>query len=71
VDLLKRGITTHIKENCTDFDKREAHPHLNSLQNIQLEFLPLNTTSLLQPMGMEVIKKYENLILHKIGKLHP
>ena len=37
-------------DNCT------AHPHLDSLTNIRLEFLPANTMSLIQPMDQGVIK---------------
>ncbi len=33
-----------LVDNCT------AHPHVSTLKNIQLEFLPPNTTSLIQPM---------------------
>jgi hypothetical protein len=35
-----------VLDNCT------AHCHLDSLKNIQLEFLFPNTTSLAQPMGI-------------------
>ena len=37
-------------DNCT------AHPHVSTLKNIQLEFLPPNTTSLIQPMDQGIIK---------------
>ncbi|KII71226.1 hypothetical protein RF11_11743 [Thelohanellus kitauei] len=33
-------------------DNYAAHPHLDNLQNIQLEFLPPNTTSLIQSIGI-------------------
>ena len=33
-----------LVDNCT------AHPHVSTLKNIQLKFLPPNTTSLIQPM---------------------
>ena len=39
-----------LVDNCT------AHPHIDTLKNIRLEFLPANTTSLIQPMGQGVIK---------------
>ena len=39
-----------LVDNCT------AHPHLECLTNIRLEFLPANTTSLIQPMDQGVIK---------------
>jgi hypothetical protein len=54
-----------VLENCT------AHPHLDSLKNIQLEFLSPNTTSLIQSMDMGIIKKSEDLTSHEVGKLHP
>ena len=39
-----------LVDNCT------AHPHIDTLKNIRLEFLPANTTSLIQPMDQGVIK---------------
>jgi hypothetical protein len=53
-----------VPDNCA------AHPHLESLKNIQLEFLSPNTTSLAQTMDV-AIKKFEDLISPKVGKLHP
>ncbi|KII62654.1 hypothetical protein RF11_04829 [Thelohanellus kitauei] len=49
-----------IVDNCA------AHPHLDNLQHIQLEFLPPNTTSLVQLMYMGVIKNF-NFVSWKIG----
>ncbi|XP_035212025.1 tigger transposable element-derived protein 6-like [Stegodyphus dumicola] len=49
-----------IVDNCA------AHPHLDNLQNIQLEFLPPNTTSLMQPMDMGVIKNFKTLYRGKL-----
>ncbi|XP_051784514.1 tigger transposable element-derived protein 6-like [Erpetoichthys calabaricus] len=49
-----------LLDNCA------AHPHLDSLKNIQLEFLPPNTTSILEPMDMGIIKNLKTL--HR-GKL--
>ena len=37
-------------DNCT------AHPALDIVHNIHLEFLPVNTTSLIQPMDQGIIK---------------
>jgi hypothetical protein len=54
-----------VLDNCA------AHPHLHSLKNIQLKFLSPNTTSLVQPKDMGIIKKLEALISRKAGKLHP
>jgi hypothetical protein len=49
-----------ILDNCT------AHPQCSEcLKNIQLEFLPVNTTSLVQAMDMVIIK---NLKMYR-GKL--
>ena len=39
-----------LVDNCT------AHPHIDTQKNIRLEFLPANTTSLIQPMDQGVIK---------------
>ncbi|KAI6651119.1 Tigger transposable element-derived protein 6-like [Oopsacas minuta] len=39
-----------LVDNCT------AHPALDTLKNIRLEFLPPNTTSLIQPMDQGIIK---------------
>jgi hypothetical protein len=44
-----------VLENCA------AHPHLDSLKNIQLEFLSPNTTSLVQPMDKGIIKNLKAL----------
>ena len=49
-----------IVDNCA------AHPHLDNLKNIQLEFLPPNTTSLVQPMDMGVIKNLKTLYRGKL-----
>jgi hypothetical protein len=38
-----------VLDNCA------AHPHVESLKNIQMEFLSPNTTSLVQPMDMGII----------------
>ena len=37
-------------------DNCPAHPKIKSLQNIRLEFLPANTTSLIQPLDQGIIK---------------
>ncbi|GBP27806.1 Tigger transposable element-derived protein 6 [Eumeta japonica] len=37
-------------------DNCPAHPFISNLQNIELAFLPPNTTSVLQPMDQSVIK---------------
>ena len=39
-----------LVDNCS------AHPALDTLTNIHLEFLPLNTTSMIQPMDQGVIR---------------
>ena len=44
-----------LGDNCT------AHPHVSTLKNIQLEFLPPNTTSLIQPMDQGIIKNLKTL----------
>lgn len=49
-----------LLDNCA------AHPHLDCLRNIQLEFLPANTTSLIQPLDMGIIKNLKTLYRGKL-----
>lgn len=49
-----------LVDNCA------AHPHLDNLQNIKLEFLPSNTTSLVQPLDMGIIKNLKTLYRGKL-----
>ena len=49
-----------LVDNCA------AHPHLDSLKNIKLDFLPPNTTSLVQPMDMGIIKNLKTLYRGKL-----
>ena len=44
-----------VFDNCTE------HPYGSTLKNIQLEFLPPNTTSLIQPMDQGIIKNLKTL----------
>ncbi|KFM74273.1 Tigger transposable element-derived protein 4, partial [Stegodyphus mimosarum] len=44
-----------LLDNCA------AHPHLDCLKNIQLEFLPPITTTLVQPMDMGIIRNLKTL----------
>ena len=45
-----------------------AHPQCSEcLKNIQLEFLPVNTTSLVQAMDMGIIKNLKMLFRGKLG----
>ncbi|KII72052.1 hypothetical protein RF11_16515 [Thelohanellus kitauei] len=57
---LKQRKPFLLVDNCA------AHPHLDNLQNIQLEFLPPNTTSLVQPMDMGLIKNFKTLYRGKL-----
>ena len=49
-----------LRENCRKIllllDNCPAHPRISTLTNIRLEFLPANTTSLIQPLDQGVIK---------------
>ena len=49
-----------LVDNCA------AHPHLDSLKNIKLDFLPPNTTSLVQPMDMGIITNLKTLYRGKL-----
>ncbi|KAI6649845.1 Tigger transposable element-derived protein 4-like [Oopsacas minuta] len=45
---------------CLLVDNCSAHPKSVSLTNICLKFLPANTTSIMQPMDMGVIKNWKD-----------
>jgi hypothetical protein len=47
-------------------DDCAAHPHLDFLKNIQLEFLSPNTTSLVQPRDIVIIKNLKALYCTKL-----
>ncbi|KAG7296602.1 hypothetical protein JYU34_020412 [Plutella xylostella] len=47
-------------------DKCPAHPFISNLQNIELAFLPLNSTSVLQPMDQSVIKSLKGHYRRKL-----
>jgi hypothetical protein len=49
-----------VQDNCA------AHPHSDSLKNIQLEFLSPNSTYLVQPMDMGIIKNWKTLYRAKL-----
>ncbi|KAI6655408.1 Tigger transposable element-derived protein 4 [Oopsacas minuta] len=42
--------------NLVTIDNCPAHPQIKSLRNIRLEFLPANTTSLIQPLDQGIVK---------------
>ncbi|KFM62118.1 Tigger transposable element-derived protein 6, partial [Stegodyphus mimosarum] len=52
---LQRQSRKVLLDNCA------AHPHLDCLKNIQLEFLPPTTAALVQPMNMGIIKNLKTL----------
>ena len=56
-----------VIENCT------AHPNIESLKSITLNFLPINATSCSQPMDQRVIQplkfKYHTHVIKTIIKL--
>ncbi|GBP45083.1 Tigger transposable element-derived protein 4 [Eumeta japonica] len=47
-------------------DNCPAHPFISNLQNIELAFLPPNTTSVLQPMDQSVIKSLKGHYRRKL-----
>ena len=57
---LKSRKILLLVDNCA------AHPHLDCLKNIQLEFFPANTTSLIQPLDMGVIKNFKTFYRKKL-----
>jgi len=48
-----------------------AHPHLDYVKNIHLEFPSPNCTLLVQTMEVGILKKFEDFVPHKVGKLQP
>jgi hypothetical protein len=58
--LMSQNLELLILNSCA------AHNHLDSLKKYQLEFLCLNTTSLVQPMDMEIIKNLKTLYCSKL-----
>ena len=57
--LKSRNILL-ILDNCA------THPNLDCLTNIQLQFLPPNTTALAQPMDMGIIKNLKPMYRGKL-----
>ena len=47
-------------------DNYTAHPKVTTLKNIQLEFLPPNTTSIIQPMDQGIIKSLKSFYRKEI-----
>jgi len=43
-----------------------THLHLEILKNIRLEFPSLNSTPLVQPMGVEILKNFKTLYCRKL-----
>jgi hypothetical protein len=52
---LKLRIILLVLGNCA------AHPHFESLNNIQLEFLSVNTTFPVKPTDTGIIKDFKTL----------
>ncbi|KII68109.1 hypothetical protein RF11_06316 [Thelohanellus kitauei] len=62
-------VECHTNKNANILllvDNCAAHPHSDNLQNIQPEFLPPYTTSLVQPMDMGIIKNFKTLYRGKL-----
>jgi hypothetical protein len=51
------------------FDNCAVHPDLDTLENIQLEYLSLNITFPVQPLGMGIIYNLKTLYRAKLVKL--
>ena len=63
----------YLKNGCAKLDRtfqmegrKTAHPSVSNLTNVQLVFLPPNTTSVLQPMNQGVIR---SLKAHYCGRV--
>lgn len=54
-----KSLRTRNRHICLLVDNCSAHPSDIRLTNINLKFLPFNTTSVMQPMGMGVIKNWK------------
>jgi hypothetical protein len=63
---LGHGITRKSRKVLLVLANCAAHPHLDSLKNIQLEFLSPSTTSLVQPMDTGIIKNLKTLYRAKL-----
>ena len=61
---LKSKNTLLILDNCA------AHPNLDCLTNIQLQFLPPNTTAFVQPMDIVIIKNLKSMYRGKLVLPH-
>ncbi|GFW03557.1 hypothetical protein TNCV_3987761 [Trichonephila clavipes] len=63
-------MEAYMKEKSLDFkvllivDNAASHPQLEH-PNVQLVFLPPNTTSLIQPLDQGIIATYKNIILRQ------
>ncbi|GFU04936.1 tigger transposable element-derived protein 1 [Trichonephila clavipes] len=63
-------VEAHMKEKSLDFkvllivDNAASHPQLEH-PNVQLVFLPPNTTSLIQPLDQGIIATFKNIILRQ------
>jgi hypothetical protein len=55
--------------NLIVLDNSAAHLRLDSLENIQVEFLSSYTASLVQPVDMGIIKKIEDFISRKVESI--
>ncbi|GFY09639.1 tigger transposable element-derived protein 1 [Trichonephila clavipes] len=65
-------VEAYMKEKSLDFkvllivDNAASHPQLEH-PNVQLVFLPPNTTSLIQPLDQGIIATFKNIILRQHG----
>jgi hypothetical protein len=65
VKFLKKWLISWNVE--LQWQSRKGLLLLDCLKNVHLEFLPPNATSLVQPICMGIIKKFED-ILQEVGK---
>ena len=73
VRKLDRKFRANDRNIALIIDNSPAHPSISNLTNVQLVFLPLNTTSILQPMDQGVIRSlkahYRGRVVHLLCKV--
>ena len=69
VRKIDRKLRTDGRKIALIIDNCPAHPHVSDFTDIQLIFLPPNTTSVLQPMDQGVIRSLKTQYLGRVMRL--